>query len=736
MIVRFLILLCVISLGGQNLVASPISLKDLSKRIERFPENPPIDNEDPINPDFTNYLVSLKPNPWKRLIDIFKKDQSQELKEKLITDLKALGKQYAKKSQNTLTIPVNDKSRIWVMGDVHGAYFSLIRVFSELAKRGVINDKLEILDPNARFVFMGNIISRSPYIAETMRLVLAFCLKNPQQVIYMKGSHEHQENWRNYDTARNFRVRFNITDDEDILFTSMNDLFKALPEKVQLEHQTSKEIMLLNSLYGLDYLNQTKEEPRIKIFLNNQSRSRVYQNTRGLDMLPFESGLPTWTVFSCPSQSFQTMFNFYWDTVICIDPTTSWDSARAMALRHDVRSKSPAFEETWRHLMSGKVLKNGETYKAQWLDLTIGCPLDLSESSKVLGERLRAGIDLRVRQLNREGGINGKLLRVYFVNDHYSPSETVRITEDLVQRTGTNLILTTLGTSTTQALLPMVKDEKILLLFPYTGDDRFRQESLKYLINFRPSYMDEIYALTRYSVDTLKNQKIAVLHTDDIYGKQSLEYVQSILKTTYNLDADRVCSLPYPRGSVDIESAVPAFKECGADALILLSTFDAGRVFVQKLGVNNLKNTNLLGFSYLTDLFRDFVGPDSDGTGLGLNFAITRVIPDPNNSPVDIIKEYRKELAYIYPGARTDVDSLEGYINTSILIDIITKIPEPVTLDKIVQTAEGLATYPFKGLTLDFKSTTRELSHKIWIDTGKGHWIETNSHSPAQPTAH
>lgn len=736
MILRLFMIICAFYIGCENLGAASLSLKDLNRKAQMLQENPPIDNEDPINPDFTNYLLSLKPNPWKSLLDLFKSDQSQELKEALIKNLKALSKQYAQKNQNKVVIPVSEKNRIWVMGDLHGAYHSLLRVLTELEKKGIINDKLEILDPNARFVFMGNIINRSPYIAETLNLVLTFCLKNPKQVIYMKGSHEHQENWRNYDTARNFRVRFGITDERDPIFLNMNKLFNLLPETVQLENQNTHEIMQLNALYGLDYLQQTKDEPRIKLFLNNQSRSRIYQNTRGLDMLPFESGLPTWTVFSCPSQSFQSMFDFFWDTIICIEPTPSWDSAKALVMRHDVRSKSIEFEETWRHLMSGKVLKPGETLKTQWMDLTIGCPLDLSESSKVLGERLRAGIDLRIRQLNREGGINGKLVRVYFVNDHYSPAETVRITEDLVQRTGTNLILTTLGTSTTQALLPLVKDEKILLLFPYTGDDRFRQESLKYLINFRPSYMDEIYTLTRYSVETLKNQKIAVLHADDIYGKQSHAYVQEIFKNSYKLDPDRVCSLAYPKGSVDIEGAVNAFKQCGADALLLLSTFDTGRTFVQRLGVDNLKNINILGFSYLTDLFRDFVGPDSDGTGLGLQFVMTRVIPKPNNSPIDIIKEYRQELGFIYPGVRTDVDSLEGYINTSILIDIIQKIPEPITLDKIVQTAEGLATYSFKGLTLDFKSSTRELSHKIWIDTGTGPWIETEAHSPAQPAMH
>ena len=51
--------------------SNALSLKVLSEKALSLPENPPMDNDDPIDPDFTTYFKSLKPNPWKRLVDFF-----------------------------------------------------------------------------------------------------------------------------------------------------------------------------------------------------------------------------------------------------------------------------------------------------------------------------------------------------------------------------------------------------------------------------------------------------------------------------------------------------------------------------------------------------------------------------------------------------------------------------------------------------------------------------------------
>ena len=284
--------------------------------------------------------------------------------------------------------------------------------------------------------------------------------------------------------------------------------------------------------------------------------------------------------------------------------------------------------------------------------------------------------------------------------------------------------MTTLGTATTQALMPLVESEKILLMFPYTGDDNLRNEKYKHLIHFRPSYLDEISALVRFSQEKLMGQKYGVFYTDEPFGRERYEYLKKQLIDTYRMTADQVCPIPYPRGTINVDTAIPELKSCNPDVLVLLSTFDAARALVQGVGVANLKNTNLMGYSYLTDLFQDFAGKGRDGhSGKGLHFTITRLIPDPRTATLEIVKDYRREMELIYPGSRFDVDSLEGYVNASILIDMIAHIPEPITLDKIIANAEQMHAYDFQGLQLNFDPITRELSRQVWVDPSHGDWI-------------
>jgi hypothetical protein len=74
--------------------------------------------------------------------------------------------------------------------------------------------------------------------------------------------------------------------------------------------------------------------------------------------------------------------------------------------------------------------------------------------------------------------------------------------------------------------------------------------------------------------------------------------------------------------------------------------------------------------------------------GKGLDFIISRIFPNPYQDHRAIITEYKEEIDRVYPEARYDVDSLEGYINTSIFIDVLQNLSPPFTLEKIIQRME------------------------------------------------
>src|SRR5690606_33975100 len=54
-------------------------------------------------------------------------------------------------------------------------------------------------------------------------------------------------------------------------------------------------------------------------------------------------------------------------------------------------------------------------------EISVGCTLDLSKTSSVLGERIREGLNLGVMEQNNSGGIQKFPIRFITLDDEYTP---------------------------------------------------------------------------------------------------------------------------------------------------------------------------------------------------------------------------------------------------------------------------------------------------------------------------
>ena len=377
--------------------------------------------------------------------------------------------------------------------------------------------------------------------------------------------------------------------------------------------------------------------------------------------------------------------------------------------------KTESFNLISRQLVTGNHLK-----KFSKSPLVFGTTLDLSETSAALGKRLRTGIELRFDKENQESGINGHPLEMVFLDDHYTPRTAKQNVLELIKNYHTSIIVAPLGTPTTEAFLPLAEDKEILILFPYTGAMIFRKPTLTHVINLRASYASEAKALVDYAVNTLQARRLALFYQDDSYGLAPLEGARAELK---KLGIKEWSEVGYTRNNPNVTAAAQKIATFNPDAILFFSTPAPSKALIMHLGINNVASTLFMGISFLTDVFRTFL------KGRGLSIIMARVMPNPEDTSYEIVRDYQKALKGSSIESFISVDSLEGYINASVLIDALKSIKGPVTQEALIEKIEGLKDYPYKGLTLNFNPETRELLSDVWIDTGVGPWIPWNQKS-------
>lgn len=776
---KFLLMILLVGLVGASSCSSRDEgrlrgLSDYTEWANTREEFPQPDNADLFNPNYESYHRSLNPgflaSTYNYVLSLFSNQNPVWLPGQFSSYLSKLVSQREKAGlgrKHFLAIRPSPGAQFFVWGDLQGAFHSLLRDLTELKLRGIIDDGLKIKNADTYFVFNGNQIDRSAYNLETLTVIFTLMLVNDGKVIYIAGDHEIGDIWRDYGLGREIEAR---TSDRKVKDKSqklqarlVSSFFKTLPENMVV--LDSKEVPdeldgLKNyglKIYAGERQNLETENKHAKLLakipreiplaifsdsppasdqiklkidatLHTVDRSMLYLRSEGLDPANPDRGAVAWTSLSSPTFAFRKTFKYSNDTFpqfsndafVLISINNRIANSTISLIRQNAFEKK-GFEQDNYHLMTGKRLTQEEMKSPAAIedyDVSVGSTFDLSGTSGILGRRVLNGIGLRVRKQNREkGGIDGKLLRFYAMDDRSSSSTTLQNVQILAENYGVRTLVIPEGIATTEALAPEVEEKRLNVFFPNSGSSSIRKSEMKNLINLRTSFSNEACALVNHSLLKLHKKKIAIVYQNDSFGKEALAAATNLLEKKYKIPKDKYCQIAYEADSLNMEKPAKLVETCLPDAIIFLSTFAAAESMIQSIGLPFLARTTILGLSSVTDAIRN---------GSGLRIIISRVVPDPNDkNPLEVVKNYRREMDIAYPGASYNADSLEAYIGSSLLVHAVADeksgIKPPITVEKLMNHLEKMPGH--QGLKFRFNPKTRELLNELWLDTGDGPWI-------------
>lgn len=190
----------------------------------------------------------------------------------------------------------------------------------------------------------------------------------------------------------------------------------------------------------------------------------------------------------------------------------------------------------------------------------------LTGSEATFGTSTHNGIMLAVNELNSQGGINGKQIKVITVDDQGKAEEAASAVTKLVTSDNVVAILGEVASSRSLAGAPIAQRYKVPMVSPSSTNAKVTQVG-DYI--FRTCFIDPFQGkvMADFAYKTLKARKVAILR--DVKSDYSVGLAEAFNKVFLELGGKVVADLSYTGGDVDFKAQLTAVRSKQVDAIFV-----------------------------------------------------------------------------------------------------------------------------------------------------------------------
>ena len=243
-------------------------------------------------------------------------------------------------------------------------------------------------------------------------------------------------------------------------------------------------------------------------------------------------------------------------------------------------------------------------------EIVIGSIQDLSGPLAGFGKQDRLGMMLRVDEINEQGGINGRKLRLIVEDSGYDPKRAVLAAQKLVNQDKIFIMVAHIGTAQNNAAMPVQFEKNIVNFFPVTAAREMYEPFNRLKYAFAAPYFDQVRMAMPKLVRDKAAKKVCTIYQDDEFGLEVLRGGEVAMKTLGMEFAEKTS---YKRGATDFSSQVARMKAANCDFVLL------GTIIRETIGT--IAEARKAGFSptfmgssaSYTDLIHKLGGKAMDG---------------------------------------------------------------------------------------------------------------------------
>ncbi len=294
------------------------------------------------------------------------------------------------------------------------------------------------------------------------------------------------------------------------------------------------------------------------------------------------------------------------------------------------------------------------------------------------------------QMLNEKGGINGRQIKFFTMDDAYSAPKCVEATRRLVEQEEVLALFGSLGTAPQTAVHKYLNSKGVPQLLLNTGASKWNDpKNNKWTMAGLPLYPTEARILAKHVVSVKPNAKVGILYQNDDFGRDFLAPFKKVLADAGGT-ATVIMEQTYDLTDPTIDSQLINLSKSGADVFYNISTGKASSQSIRKAAELGWKPLQLLSAGSTGRSILSAAGFENAAGIVAIRYSKEAGTPQFANDPdVMAFEAFRKK--YLPNVDPDNTIAYAGYGQVVTMAEILRRCGDDLTRANVLKQATTLA---------------------------------------------
>ncbi|MGI6702864.1 MAG: ABC transporter substrate-binding protein [Clostridia bacterium] len=259
-----------------------------------------------------------------------------------------------------------------------------------------------------------------------------------------------------------------------------------------------------------------------------------------------------------------------------------------------------------------------------------------------IGEQFKQGVELKAKQINEAGGVNGKKVEIEYFDDKGDAKEAANIAQLIVNDEDIVAVVGSYTSSVCFAATPIFDKVGLSMVTPSASNPDLTKNN-KVMFMMWTGF--NVYApmIADLAITELDGKDIAVIYAYNDWGIGVKDYfVERAKQLGGNIVAEEMAY----DGDKDFKTQLTNIKSKNPDTLVILTYYAEGAIIVQQAKALGIDVQYVASGTFIEDQFLEMAGEYAEGM-----YAINEfVADDPRPSVQEFVQAYKEEFNGELPG--------------------------------------------------------------------------------------